>query len=172
MNGQPFDPDATYEIISSNFITDGRDTYYVCGTKESRSTGADLEKTVQDYIIEALNGKITKEQYGEPRGDQTIILADGAAADTSTAAKTDTDTEKEKTTDSSTEANTEANTDANTDIKAGTQIYVVLPGDFLWKIARNTYGNGEAWTKIYEANKAQITDPNMIYPGQQLTIPA
>ena len=50
--------------------------------------------------------------------------------------------------------------------------YVVRPGDSLSKIAKDVYDNGGLFNKIYEANKATIGDnPNMIKPGQKLTIP-
>ncbi len=51
------------------------------------------------------------------------------------------------------------------------QIVVVRPGNSLWRIARRTYGKGLQYTLIYEANKAQIRDPNLIYPGQVFTLP-
>jgi len=49
----------------------------------------------------------------------------------------------------------------------------VIPGDCLWKIAGFTwiYNNPRLWTNIYEANKDQIKDPNLIYPKQVLKIP-
>jgi nucleoid-associated protein YgaU len=50
--------------------------------------------------------------------------------------------------------------------------YVVKPGDSLSKIAKDVYDNGGLYQKIYDANKATIGDnPNMIKPGQKLTIP-
>lgn len=53
------------------------------------------------------------------------------------------------------------------------QTYTVVKGDCLWKIAQKFYGNGSQYTKIYEANKGTIGgNPNLIYPGQVLTIPA
>jgi nucleoid-associated protein YgaU len=52
-----------------------------------------------------------------------------------------------------------------------TKIYEVKPGDSLSKIAKNEYGNANAWPKIYEANKDILKDPNKIYPGQKLKIP-
>lgn len=51
------------------------------------------------------------------------------------------------------------------------QIVVVQPGNSLWRIARRTYGHGVQYTLIFEANKAQIRDPNLIYPGQVFTVP-
>lgn len=49
--------------------------------------------------------------------------------------------------------------------------YVVEESDSLWKIAQETLGSGFKWEEIYEANKDQIKDPNLIYGGQKLTIP-
>jgi nucleoid-associated protein YgaU len=51
--------------------------------------------------------------------------------------------------------------------------WVVYEGEFLFKIAgyQEIYGNGREWPKIYEANKDQIKDPDLIYPKQVLKIP-
>lgn len=49
--------------------------------------------------------------------------------------------------------------------------YTVQAGDCLWNIAKRFYGNGMDYTKVAEANKDQIKSPNLIYPGQVLTIP-
>lgn len=51
----------------------------------------------------------------------------------------------------------------------GEQIYEVKSGDSLSKIAKNY--PGVSWKDIFEANKDQIKDPNLIYPGQKLKIP-
>lgn len=48
---------------------------------------------------------------------------------------------------------------------------VVQPGHSLWRIARETYGRGIRYTVIYEANRAQIRDPDLIYPGQVFVLP-
>lgn len=54
-------------------------------------------------------------------------------------------------------------------IEGGEEIYEVKSGDSLSKIAKNY--PGMTWQKIYEANKDQIKDPNIIHPGQKLVIP-
>lgn len=48
---------------------------------------------------------------------------------------------------------------------------VVQRGANLWRIARRTMGSGVAYTAIYEANKTQILDPDLIYPGQVFSVP-
>jgi nucleoid-associated protein YgaU len=48
---------------------------------------------------------------------------------------------------------------------------VVQPGNSLWRIARRNYGEGLRYTVIYEANKDQIRDPDLIYPGQVFAVP-
>lgn len=49
--------------------------------------------------------------------------------------------------------------------------YTVKKGDCLWNIAKQYYGNGSAYGKIYDANTKQIANPNLIYPGQVFIIP-
>lgn len=52
-----------------------------------------------------------------------------------------------------------------------TRTYTVVRGDCLWNIAKKYYGNGSQYTKIYNVNRDKIKNPNLIYPGQVLTIP-
>lgn len=51
------------------------------------------------------------------------------------------------------------------------RMYTVKSGDTLSKIAQEVYGNGD-YMKIFEANKPLLSDPDKIYPGQVLRIPA
>jgi nucleoid-associated protein YgaU len=51
-------------------------------------------------------------------------------------------------------------------------VITVQPGYTLWGIARNNYGDGFLYVRVYEANKDQIRDPDLIYPGQVFTLPA
>ncbi len=54
---------------------------------------------------------------------------------------------------------------------AGGRTYTVERGDTLWAIAERFYGNGSLWTKIHEANRGLIEDPDVIQPGWVLSIP-
>ena len=52
------------------------------------------------------------------------------------------------------------------------RFYTVVKGDTLSKIAKEQYGNANAYMVIFEANKPMLTHPDKIYPGQVLRIPA
>jgi len=52
------------------------------------------------------------------------------------------------------------------------KFYTVAKGDTLSKIAKEFYGNANAYMKIFEANKPMLSHPDKIYPGQSLRIPA
>ena len=51
------------------------------------------------------------------------------------------------------------------------QYYTVVKGDTLSKIAKQYYGDGNAYPRIFEANKPMLSHPDKIYPGQTLRIP-
>lgn len=64
--------------------------------------------------------------------------------------------------------------------QSGAQPSVVVPaigtatvkrGDNLWRISQKTYGEGLRYTVIHDANKEQIRDPDLIYPGQIFVLP-
>ena len=53
-----------------------------------------------------------------------------------------------------------------------TRYYTIQSGDSLSKIAKEMYGDSGDYNKIFEANREVIEDPDKIYPGQQIRIPA
>ena len=69
INGKPFDPDATYAVITNDFITAGGDTYYsFAAAADKFDTGIPLDEVVVDYVVEELGRVIPAELYGEPQG--------------------------------------------------------------------------------------------------------
>ena len=48
----------------------------------------------------------------------------------------------------------------------------IARGDSLWEISRRTYGAGDRYSVIYDANQDQIRDPDLIYPGQIFVLPS
>ena len=55
--------------------------------------------------------------------------------------------------------------------KASASTYTVKSGDTLSKIAKEHLGDANAYMKIFDANKDQLSDPDKIKPGQVLKIP-
>ncbi|MES2830360.1 MAG: peptidoglycan-binding protein LysM [Pseudomonadota bacterium] len=55
---------------------------------------------------------------------------------------------------------------------AEARYYTVKSGDNLSKISKEMYGDANRYTEIFEANKPMLSNPDKIYPGQMLRIPA
>ncbi|MDS9946101.1 MAG: LysM peptidoglycan-binding domain-containing protein [Planktomarina sp.] len=51
------------------------------------------------------------------------------------------------------------------------RVQTVQPGSTLWAIAKERYGKGIEYFKVFEANKERIRDPDLIYPGQVFELP-
>ncbi len=51
------------------------------------------------------------------------------------------------------------------------RLVTVQPGNTLWGISRRTYGEGTLFVRVFEANRARIRNPDLIYPGQVFTVP-
>ena len=47
----------------------------------------------------------------------------------------------------------------------------IQPGNTLWGISSNRYGDGMQYVRIFEANRERIRNPNLIYPGQIFNLP-
>ncbi|MCD7882873.1 MAG: bifunctional metallophosphatase/5'-nucleotidase [Lachnospiraceae bacterium] len=73
INGQEFDPEATYAVVTNDFLAAGGDTYYAFSVSEVMDTGTPLDEAVIAYIEEVLDGVVTEADYGETRGDITVI---------------------------------------------------------------------------------------------------
>ena len=50
-------------------------------------------------------------------------------------------------------------------------VVFVQPGNSLWRISRRVYGKGIQYSVIFEANREQIRNPDLIYPGQVFLVP-
>jgi nucleoid-associated protein YgaU len=53
----------------------------------------------------------------------------------------------------------------------GFALHTVATGDTLSAIAGQWYGDASLWNRIFEANRHQIMNPDLIFPGQELRIP-
>jgi nucleoid-associated protein YgaU len=61
--------------------------------------------------------------------------------------------------------------DSGPESPAPVEIVTVQPGNTLWGIASDNYGDGMLYVRVFEANRDRIRDPDLIYPGQVFTVP-
>lgn len=78
VNGQDFDPEATYAVVTNSFVADGGDAYYAFKAEYQKDgggfdTGIVMNNAMIDYIVNELGGVVTAEKYGTVRDDETII---------------------------------------------------------------------------------------------------
>ena len=111
------------------------------------------------YYIESSTISVTKDGV-----EQTISVSRNGFTDTVKMNNATAPTNKSP-------AKTPTKTPAKKPAEKTAQSYTVKRGDNLWNIAKKYYGKGSLWTKIYNANKGKIKNPNLIYPGQKFTIP-
>lgn len=117
--------------------------------------GTDMKVSLEDYNIkeDANNGldvtvSVNLKQYIEYTTRTVEITASGTSAVI--------EEKQGRETDNAPQLNT----------------YTVQSGDCLWSIAAKLLGSGARYKEIYELNQDKINNPNLIYPGQVLTIPA
>ena len=84
VNGEAFDPAATYTIATNDFMAAGGDTYYAfAAASVNYDLGLSMDEVVMDYITDELKGTVTEEAYGQPAGritvDQGLAFTDVAA---------------------------------------------------------------------------------------------
>ena len=76
INGEPFDPAATYAVVTNNFCAAGGDTYNCFARAYNEGSGFDtgipLDEVVIAYVTDVLGGVITAETYGAPTGETQI----------------------------------------------------------------------------------------------------
>lgn len=66
-----------------------------------------------------------------------------------------------------------SNSNSGSSNASGNRTYTVVRGDCLWNITKKYTGKGSRWQELYNINKKVIgNNPNLIYPGQVLTIPS
>lgn len=166
-------------------------------SSKKSSTGA-VEKKYNDIEINTLTGTlnfiVTEETIKIKAGDTiklngigthlsgsyyvkdvTRQVSTSGYSHSATVIKTDFGSEIKVATSSSKKNTTtkknEKKVSSSAKSKDAKRTYTVKKGDSLYKIAKKFYGNGNKYTKIYNANKSQISNPNLIRIGQKLIIP-
>ena len=109
-----------------------------------------------NYYVQDINRKVSSSGYSH---SATVIRTDFGKS-----LKVNTATQQALRAQEKTVASTPSSSNAQ-------RTYTVKRGDSLWKIAKQFYGNGALYTKIYDANTKKIANPSLIYPGQVFVIP-
>jgi len=152
VNGKPFDPAANYTVVVNSFQAEGGDTYYALTQGSFVHDTAIVDADALISYVDAMNGVIG-EEYAEPQG--RIKIVDDASAIPEKPAMP---------------AEPEQPIAPENPVDTVTNLYKVVAGDSLWKIAKTQLGDGLKWRGIYEDNKAIIKDPALIYIGQELVV--
>jgi nucleoid-associated protein YgaU len=69
-------------------------------------------------------------------------------------------------------SNVQSGVQSTAPVVESAKTYTVAKGDSLSKIAKHIYGNANRWRQIFDANRDQLSDPDLIKPGQVLKLPA
>ncbi|MCD7708802.1 MAG: LysM peptidoglycan-binding domain-containing protein [Clostridiales bacterium] len=159
-----FFPKATFPGISVTSITEPLTLVEKIKTwKESDTpchflctdTKLDMYCTIESFTYSEAGGDVGTYQYNITLREYREISVRQVAVDATT----------------STASVSTAST--RVDNSSAPETYTVVSGDCLWNIAKKFYGDGSKYTTIYNANKSTIgSNPNLIYAGQVLTIPA
>ncbi|WP_304508282.1 5'-nucleotidase C-terminal domain-containing protein [Anaerotignum sp.] len=169
VGGKAFDPKANYTVVVNSFQAEGGDTYYALtqGSFKQDTGIVDAEALIQ--YVNSMDGVIGTE-YVKPQGRivedlQPIVVPTEPEPEPGLEPEVKPEPEVVEEPVTETEVVPEKEPAQMT-----TDIYKVVKGDSLWKIAKTLLGDGNEWKTIYEYNKDQIQDPAKIYVGQELII--
>jgi NitT/TauT family transport system substrate-binding protein len=150
------------------------------GAKDPAARAARPEQFVDTTILKELESsgfidklyKSTAVAKAGPRSEPAPATAPTKANAQVADARTKPVTAEEKAKPVAKQAPATSEPAAALNSKKAVQEYIVKGGDTLSKIAEQFLGNGAKWEKVYEANRDSLKNPNYIYIGQKLNIPA
>lgn len=148
---------APSQVLKENGI-DPRGLKYSFGSDGTITVSGEVQQEADKARIREILGGLP----GIRKVKQDLTVAKGSTRATEPAAATETADAKSATLPSQADAGEAADSE-NT--------YTVQPGDTLWKIAKQFYGDGTKYMKIFEANQGILKNPDHILPGQELVIP-
>lgn len=149
---------------------------YVKLFRKWRDNGTKVNVTVSgtglnmDMYVEKFDGKYTG---GHGDFEYSVKFVEAQEVTISTVGNSDGNSKnKDKSKDTKPRKESKKKKKETSKAKPSTRTYTVKSGDCLWRIAQSMLGSGSRYTEIYNLNKNKISDPNLIYPGQVLTVPA
>ena len=153
VDGQPLELDKVYTVASHDYmIKSGGDgfTMFQDNTLLKDSVILDNQALIS-FVTEGLNGQVGTD-YQDPAGQGRITIL------------TSSDQPVEEPA-----AEPEAKPEAQPELQY--RLYTVQKGDSLWRIAAGELGSGRRWQEIYQLNRSVISNPSLIYAGQELKLP-
>ncbi|MEO0910041.1 MAG: LysM peptidoglycan-binding domain-containing protein, partial [Pseudomonadota bacterium] len=142
-------------------------------TEESTSAGNDggAVETTQDGTSTNESTSLASNTSGSEKQNQTGTAGSSEVETPTSDEPTTTEVaslanENEQTTSDADPVETVA----KKELRTGTAV-IIRRGDSLWRVARRNYGKGIRYTTIFEANRDQVRDADLIYPGQVLKVP-
>lgn len=143
--------------------------------KSAEENGSKEENKAEDNKAEengtagsADDQKKVEDQNNAAAGDKKAA-EDNAAAEDNKAVEDNKSADEQNAVEEQKTADEQGSSDELASLNDGK--YEVVKGDCLWNIAKKYLGDGSRWGEIYELNKGQITNPSLIYVGQQLVLP-
>ena len=172
--GEPVELDKTYIIATNDFLAEGGDTYYLFKDLEQYDTYVALEDALVNYTQEVLDGVITEEKYGLPKGQITIVSEVVVPEESVEEVPVEVEPVEEAplVLEPVEEETVIPEEPVAEQPVAAIGTYTVVKGDNLWKIAAKYLDSGARYTEIFELNKDSISNPNFIYPSQVFVMPA
>ena len=153
VGGQSLELDKVYTVSSHNYlIKSGGDgfTMFQDNTLLKDSVILDNQALIS-FFTDEMGGQVGAD-YQDPAGQGRITILNASSQPEEQPEETQPGTEEPSA-------------------QPQDRIYTVQKGDSLWRIASKELGSGKRWQEIYELNRSAISNPSLIYIGQELKLP-
>ncbi|WP_035791074.1 tyrosine-protein phosphatase [Butyrivibrio sp. FC2001] len=155
--------DEKYTFIVNNVTKNLENAFGITDVKN-----ADLAAEADKFFTAIGLTDAEKDALRANLGTEDSSAAEEVTEATEETEKADESEASEKTDE--TEAKEEATEETEKADESPAATYIVQPGDYLIKIAKEQLGDANKWTEIYKLNKDIIKDPSLIYVGQELKL--
>ena len=152
VNGQSLELDQVYTVSSHNYlIKSGGDGFTMFQDNTLLKDCVILDnQALINFFVEGLGGQVG-EDYQNPAGQGRITIVN-------------TSVQPQEPEEQPQEPEEPAE-------QPQSRTYTVQKGDSLWRIAAKELGSGRRWQEIYELNRGVISNPSLIFVGQELKLP-
>ncbi len=156
IGGKDLKLDQVYTVSSHNYlIKSGGDGFTMFQDNTLLKDCVILDnQALINYVVDELGGQVG-DAYLDPAGQGRITILNASAQPEEPEEQPQPEEPEEQPEPEQPQSHT----------------YTVQKGDSLWRIAAQELGAGRRWQEIYELNRVTISNPSMIFVGQELTLP-